>query len=105
MVTIVTGKRQLTVPAEIARELGIEAGTSVDWERKDATSITLTVLPGRKQLIARAREIGRKYRDSGGDSATIIRRERDRDELERMKELRVADGPAVYGTPGKGRKA
>lgn len=95
MTTVVTGKRQLTVPLDIARKLNIETGTAIEWEPgKDGASMLLRIKPSRRQLLDRVQAIGRKYRDRGGDSARILERLRDEDDAERTAELdALARGP------------
>ena len=36
MITTVTGKNQITIPAELARELDISPGTKLDWTKGEA---------------------------------------------------------------------
>jgi AbrB family looped-hinge helix DNA binding protein len=36
MITTVTGKNQITIPAELARELDIAPGTKLDWTKGEA---------------------------------------------------------------------
>lgn len=88
MTTVVTGKRQLTVPIDIARELGIESGTRVEWKRtREPNQVVLTVQPNRRQLLERVQEIGRKYQNKGEGSARILERLREKEERERTDEL------------------
>ena len=105
MVTTVTGKRQITIPAEIAANLGIVTGTRIEWsaDPKRGTA-TLTVKPGRKALLQSLRAIGRKYRETGESAGTILDRERDRDDADRIRELSVAEDAGPYSTRRKGRK-
>ena len=100
MVTTVTGKRQITIPAKIACTLGIETGTRIEWSpNADRGIVTLTVKPGRKQLLERAQAIGRKYRNKGEDTANILERMREHDDRERGAEL----ASLAEGTPERSR--
>jgi len=79
--TRVTGKRQVTVPAEVARKYHIEPGSRLDWldgERED--EIRIRVLPGPSELLRQVREIGAKYADRVPDSAEVLRRIREEDD-------------------------
>lgn len=62
MMTTVTQKNMITIPAEIARQLGIKPGYRLDWkiiEGKD--EITVRVIPDRGELARRMLGAGRKY--------------------------------------------
>lgn len=88
MTTIVTGKRQLTVPAEIAGRLGIEAGTRVEWSRaRKSNQVIITVQPSRGQLLGKIERLGRKYKGKAGNWAKEISEEREREDNDRIKEL------------------
>jgi bifunctional DNA-binding transcriptional regulator/antitoxin component of YhaV-PrlF toxin-antitoxin module len=59
MVTMVTGKNQVTIPARLARDRGIEAGSRIEWlpgSRPD--ELRLRIQPGRKALLRAVRELG-----------------------------------------------
>lgn len=61
MTTTLTGKNQITVPAEITQKLGLTAGAQFDWAMGDQPNkLTITIKPTRKQLLERVRELGRK---------------------------------------------
>jgi AbrB family looped-hinge helix DNA binding protein len=66
MITTLTGKNQVTVPAEIARELHLEPGSKLDWKvGKKPGTIVIEVKPSIRQMLDRAQELGRlvKNRD------------------------------------------
>lgn len=105
MVTTVTGKRQITIPVEIASVLNIEAGTQIEWTaNKERKTATFTVRPGRKETLARCRQIGREYRDKGESASILLERERSQDEDNRDGELRVAESRVSYRVDGKRRR-
>ena len=83
MTTTLTGKNQITVPAEITRRLGLAAGAQFDWAVSDQPDqITITIKPSRKQLLERVRAIGRKFRKPGQDPvADLIRAREEEDRL------------------------
>ena len=47
MITTVTGKNQVTIPAELARELNIKAGTQLDWSKDEDGTLRVRPLPSR----------------------------------------------------------
>lgn len=82
MTTTLTGKNQVTVPAELAHEMGLAAGAQFDWAKGDRPNkIVITIKPSRKQLLERARAIGRKVRKSGRDPVADLIRERVQDDV------------------------
>ena len=69
MTTTLTGKNQITVPAEITQKLGLTAGAQFDWAMTNQPNkIVITIKPSRKQLLARIRELGRQAKHPGGDA-------------------------------------
>ncbi len=68
MTTTLTGKNQITVPAEIAKKLGLGPGARFEWALGDQPNkISITIKPTRKQILARIRELGRKIKRPGVD--------------------------------------
>jgi AbrB family looped-hinge helix DNA binding protein len=62
MITTVTQKNMITIPAEIARQLGIKPGYRLDWqiiEGKD--EIIVRIIPDRGELARRMLGAGRKF--------------------------------------------
>ncbi len=60
MISTLTGKNQVTVPAELARQFGLEAGARLDWTAGDKPgTLIVEILPSTKQLLQRARELGK----------------------------------------------
>ena len=83
-----TGKRQLTVPAEIAAAAGIETGTRFDWAlARNRREIRLKILPNRRQLLDSVLGAGRKYLKPGDDPIRDLIEERVRDDEDREKHL------------------
>ncbi len=82
MTTTLTGKNQVTVPAEITRKLGLTAGAQFDWAVSDQPNkIVITIKPTRKQMLERIREIGRKWKKPGQDPIGDLIRERVQDDI------------------------
>ena len=102
MISTVTGKRQLTVPARIARLLSICAGTQVEWITGDKPGeVLLKVKPSRAELLRRLSEIGRKYSGTGEDACAILERERALDDAGRSGVLYVAEEKPKYRVAGR----
>ena len=88
MVTMVTGKRQVTIPAAIAVAAKIETGTRFDWElSKNGREIRLKILPNRRQLLDSVRGAGRKYLKPGESFVAGLIEERARDDEDRERHL------------------
>lgn len=89
MTTTLTGKNQVTVPAEIAQKLGLQAGAQFDWALGDQPNrIVITIKPTRKQLLERVRTIGRAFKKEGQDPIGDLVREREEDDRSRRESLR-----------------
>ena len=89
MTTTLTGKNQITVPAEITQKLGLAAGAQFDWAVGDQPNkITITIKPTRKQMLERVRAIGRKFKKPGQDPIADLIREREEDDRLREEALR-----------------
>jgi AbrB family looped-hinge helix DNA binding protein len=67
MITTVTGKNQITIPAELARELDIAPGTRLDWSKGGEGIIVAKIIPRRAELARRLAGRGKKYLRPGGD--------------------------------------
>ena len=83
MTTTLTGKNQITVPAEITQKLGLAAGARFEWALGDQPNqITITIKPTRQQMLGRIRELGRKWKKPGQDPIGDLIRERVQDDIE-----------------------
>lgn len=73
MITTVTGKNQITIPAKLARQLDIQPGTQLDWSIDQEGTLRVRVLPQRGVLARRAAGMGRQWlRDSDDPVADLI---------------------------------
>ena len=62
MTTTLTGKNQVTVPVELAKQMGLQTGARLDWEAGSSPgTILIRVQPSIRQRLARAQEIGKPY--------------------------------------------
>ncbi|MFA5203525.1 MAG: AbrB/MazE/SpoVT family DNA-binding domain-containing protein [Lentisphaeria bacterium] len=63
MVTTVTGKNQITIPAPLARELKITTGTRLEWSKgEDAGTVRLRIKPSADNRVRELRDLGAPYR-------------------------------------------
>lgn len=67
MITTVTGKNQVTIPAELARALNIKAGTQLEWTRDEQGDLRVRPLPSRGELADRLQGVGRQWLAPGDD--------------------------------------
>ncbi len=59
MISTLTGKNQVTVPAELARELCLEPGVRLDWTAGTTpNTIHIRILPSKRQILDRIQELG-----------------------------------------------
>ena len=84
MITTITGKNQVTVPAAIARRADIHPGTRLDWEMADTEGVLVVrVLPDPATLASAVCGRGRKYKRSDADAVRNLVSEREREDRER----------------------
>ena len=61
MITTVTQKNMVTIPAEVGRRLGIKPGWKLDWQPVEGKDeILVRVIPDRGELARRLLGAGRK---------------------------------------------
>ena len=85
MSTTLTGKNQVTIPAELVREMGLEQGAKLEWLKGDLPGvIIIKVQPSVRQLLKRAREIGAQMKKEHPDWDPIaeLMAEREREDRE-----------------------
>jgi len=83
MITTVTGKNQITIPAKVATAAGIQPGTRIDWKLSDDGVLIGEVLPSRQALARKVAGMGRAWLTPGADPIAQLIEERaqaDRDE-------------------------
>lgn len=76
MITKVTGKNQVTIPARIARMLDIQPGTRLNWEIGEDGTLLVHVLPRRGQLAREAAGMGNAWLLPGSDPIADLIEER-----------------------------
>lgn len=82
MITTVTGKNQITIPAKLASQLDIQPGTRLDWSLGDDGVLVARPLPGRSELARRAAGMGRSWLPAGADPVADLVNERVREDEE-----------------------
>jgi AbrB family looped-hinge helix DNA binding protein len=91
MITRVTGKNQVTIPAVLARELGLVPGTKLEWRKGDeANTISIHVKPSVDAILREVQELGAKYKINGKKALADLERMRDEDDADSE---RKGDGP------------
>jgi AbrB family looped-hinge helix DNA binding protein len=82
--TTITGKNQVTLPAELVRELGWQPGTQLDWTKTEDGKLIATRKLTRGELARQMMGRGRKWLKPGDDpiKELIEERMRDEDEIE-----------------------
>ncbi|HSZ78422.1 MAG TPA: AbrB/MazE/SpoVT family DNA-binding domain-containing protein [Chthoniobacterales bacterium] len=81
MITTVTGKNQITIPAELARELDIAPGTKLDWTKGEAGVLILKIIPNRAELARRLAGRGRRHLREGSSPIRDLVEDRVREDL------------------------
>lgn len=82
MITRITGKNQVTVPASIVAQAKLGPGTRLDWEVAEEGVLIVHVLPDQATLASRLRGSGKKHRKQGGSAVANLIEERDRENRE-----------------------
>ena len=80
MRSTVTGRNQVSIPARLARKLGIRRGTRLAWEETgEPDCVRVRILPDRQELAVRVSGAGRRWLRPGADPVADLVRERERD--------------------------
>lgn len=87
MITTVTGKNQVTVPAAIAESAGICPGTKLEWQHAQGDTLHVRVLPTPARIAASLRGRGKRFLREGADPIDELMRERDGEDREREGSL------------------
>ena len=89
MITRITGKNQVTVPAAIVAEADLRPGTRLDWQIAEEGILIVRVLPDRGTRASQLRGSGRRYRRPNRASAVDgLVRERTRENPSAAEERR-----------------
>jgi AbrB family looped-hinge helix DNA binding protein len=83
MITRVTGKNQVTIPAEIARKEGLRPGSRLEWRSTGRERIIeVRILPDQESLAAGLRGRGNAHRRRPGSPVRRLVADRERDARE-----------------------
>lgn len=76
MITTITGKNQVTLPADLVRTLELTPGTRLAWEIGPDRTLIATPQPSRGERAAVLMGAGRKYLRPGSDPVRDLVAER-----------------------------
>ncbi len=82
MITTITGKNQVTLPAALVRDLELKPGTRLDWSVGEGGTLEARPLPGRGELARQLTGRGRRYLRSGRDPVADLVADRVREDEE-----------------------
>ncbi len=72
MITTVTGKHQITIPAKLAHQLGIAPGSRLQWQAgAEPGTVSIRILPDRRTLANTLLGAGRVLRAKTSPPATL----------------------------------
>ena len=80
MITTLTGKNQITLPAEIVRTLGLTPGAQLAWRIGEDGTLIATPQPSRSQRAAVLYGAGRSYLRPDADPVADLIAERVQDD-------------------------
>lgn len=80
MITTLTGKNQVTVPAKLAEELKLHPGVRLDWFIGPDQTLRARRVASKKELAAELAGRGRKYLAEGSDPIAALVAERTAEE-------------------------
>jgi len=82
MITTVTGKNQVTLPAQLVKQLDIQPGTRIDWSVDEDGIIHAHLLPPRGVLARKVGGMGRTWVQAGTDPIAALLKERVQDDVD-----------------------
>jgi bifunctional DNA-binding transcriptional regulator/antitoxin component of YhaV-PrlF toxin-antitoxin module len=82
MITTITGKNQVTIPAKLVHQLEIQPGQRLDWSVGDHGMLIVRILPSRSELARKAAGMGRAWLKPGMDPVADLIEEREQAEAE-----------------------
>ena len=81
MITTVTGKNQVTIPAKLAKQLDIQNGTRLDWSAAKPDTILIRILPRRGVLARQLAGMGQEWLTEDDDPIRELIIERQQDDV------------------------
>jgi AbrB family looped-hinge helix DNA binding protein len=82
MITTVTGKNQITIPAQLVKALDIQPGTRIDWSIGEDGILLARLLPHRGALARKVAGMGRNWVKPGTNPITELIDERNQDDVD-----------------------
>ncbi len=84
MITTITGKNQVTVPAEVVEKAGLKPGTRLEWRlTAEAGVLEVRVLPDAASVAQALRGAGKRMLHQGGSPVARLVTERSKDDTGR----------------------
>lgn len=80
MITTITGKNQVTVPASIVARANLRPGTRLDWDLAEDGVLLVRILPDRAAVAAQLRGRGQRHLPKGASAVADLIEEREQDE-------------------------
>ena len=80
MITTLTGKNQITLPAELVKALELKPGTRLEWSIGPNQTLVATPLPSKARRVADLMGAGRKFLRPGSDPVRELIAERVRED-------------------------
>jgi bifunctional DNA-binding transcriptional regulator/antitoxin component of YhaV-PrlF toxin-antitoxin module len=81
VITRITGKNQVTVPAEIVDRAGLRVGTRLDWRTTDREGVLeVRVVPSPASIAAGLRGRGNRFGQREGSAVDRLLRDREQEE-------------------------
>ena len=88
MITTVTGKNQVTIPAKLAKELGIKPGNRLDWQHsKEKDMVRVKILRARQAMVMSLMGAGKKFLKKGEDPIAELVKQRKEEDKKRQNSL------------------
>ncbi len=84
MVTTVTGKNQVTLPAELVKALDLHPGVQIEWTATRDGALVGRRKMSRAEIATRLAGRGRKYLRKGSDPVRDLIQEREQEDAEEV---------------------
>jgi bifunctional DNA-binding transcriptional regulator/antitoxin component of YhaV-PrlF toxin-antitoxin module len=72
MITTVTTKNMVTIPAELSRRHSVSPGCKLDWESISDSEVRVRIIPKRGELARRLMGRGRKWSPDRDSVAELV---------------------------------
>lgn len=82
MITTITDKNQITIPAELVKQLDLQPGTRLDWSVQGDGALLVRPLPSRGELARKVCGMGRQWPVAGADPIAELIADRVQDDVD-----------------------